>query len=99
MIWSKLFRLLKTKWGIASLFFVVWFLFMAKNNYLEHRRMRQRVNELEAEKGYLQGEISKDSLMLENLKDKKALERYGRENYLMKKADEDIYLIERVEEE
>ncbi len=98
MIWRKLFKLLKTKWGIATLFFVVWFLFLAKNNYLEHHRMRQRVNELEAEKEYLKNEINKDSLMLENLKDKKELERYGREQYLMKKKKEDIFLIERVKE-
>ena len=64
-----------------------------KNNLIEAWRLKQKINELEAQKDYYQHKITEDSTILENLKDDRFLERYAREHYLMKREDETIYLL------
>ncbi len=56
-------------------------------------RLKQKINELEAQKDYYQNKITEDSTILENLKDDRFLEQYAREHYLMKREDETIYLL------
>jgi cell division protein FtsB len=49
---------------------------------------------MEDEKEYYLTEFEKDSTMLYTLEhDKEALEKFAREKYLMKKDNEDIFLI------
>ena len=43
---------------------------------------------------YHKEKIEKDKEVIKKLKDSLELERYARENYLMKKENEDIYIIE-----
>lgn len=64
-----------------------------KNNLIEAWRLKQKINELEAQKDYYQNKITEDSTILENLKDDRFLEQYAREHYLMKREDETIYLL------
>ena len=64
-----------------------------KNNLIEAWRLKQKINELEAQKDYHQSKITEDSTILENLKDDRFLEQYAREHYLMKREDETIYLL------
>ena len=64
-----------------------------KNNLIEAWRLKQKINELEAQKEYYQEKITEDSTILENLKDDRYLEQYAREHYLMKRKDETIYLL------
>lgn len=64
-----------------------------KNNLIEGWRLKQQIGELEAQKEYYQQKITEDSTILENLKDDRFLEQYGREHYLMKRKGETIYLL------
>jgi len=94
----KLLPRLKNKYVIAILVFFVWMLFFDRNNFIHQVRLVSTLNGLENQKVYYLEEIEKDSTELIRLQnDPDHLERFARENYLMKKDDEDIFLI--IEEE
>ena len=79
-------------WVISIVIFVLLIAVFDKNNLIEAWRLKQDLNELEAQKAYYQEKITQDSTLLENLKDDAFLERYAREHYLMKRDGEVIYV-------
>lgn len=79
-------------WMISIVIFVLLITVFDKNNLIEAWRLKQDLNELEAQKVYYQEKITQDSTLLENLKDDDFLERYAREHYLMKRDGEVIYV-------
>lgn len=90
----KIPPLFTNKYFIAFLAVMVWLLFFDKNNMIQHARMHKQLNELRRDKQYYQKEIVRDSLVIkEFLENPEALERYAREEYLMKKEGEDIFII------
>ena len=80
-------------WLITIAVFILVITVFDKNNLIEAWRLKQKINELEAQKDYYQNKITEDSTILENLKDDRFLEQYAREHYLMKREDETIYLL------
>lgn len=85
---------LKNKFIIALLVALVWLAFFDKNNLIQQWRLRRQIKELQREKKYYIEEIERDSTAIRELKENpEALERYARENYLMKKEGEDIFVI------
>ena len=79
-------------WVISIVIFVLLIAVFDKNNLIEAWRLKQDLNELEAQKEYYQKKITQDSTLLENLKNDAFLERYAREHYLMKRDGEVIYV-------
>jgi cell division protein DivIC len=83
------------KFLIAIVFFVAWVVFIDSDNLIEQFSGRKRIRELEKEKQYYIEKIKEDSIKLNELKtNKKNLEKFAREQYFMKKENEDIYIIE-----
>ena len=74
--------------------FVIWMLFFDENSYLTHREFNKEIKELESWIDYHKEKIAEDKIMIKKLQDSLELERYAREKYLMKKQNEDIYIIE-----
>ena len=64
-----------------------------ENNTLEE--FNKEIDKLESEKEYYKSEIYKDSSLIHKLENKKELEKFAREQYNMKKENEDIYIIAR----
>lgn len=76
------------------LFFLIWMLFFDEYNWIRIRRDNQRYKSLRKESEYLQKKIESDRERLNALKtDSAELEKYAREKYFMKKANEDVYVI------
>ena len=92
MILGKFFKD-RRLWLITIAVFILVITVFDKNNLIEAWRLKQKINELEAQKDYYQNKITEDSTILENLKDDRFLEQYAREHYLMKREDETIYLL------
>jgi len=93
MIQDLLHRL-NNKYFITILIFGVWMLFFDNNNFIAQFRLSTTLNELEMEKDYYLSEIEKDRQACYELRtDTLTLEKFGREQYLMKRDNEDIYLI------
>lgn len=90
--------MLAKKYLIATLLLFFWVLFFDQNNLLERSRLIREVKQLEKDHEYYIQKIDADSARLMELKtNNKNLEKFAREQYLMKKDNEDIFVI--VEEE
>ena len=92
---QRWFRIGANKFTLATLFFVVWMLFLDVNSYLIHRELDAEIEELEESIDYYQREITQDKKKLEELTtDPEKLEKFAREEYWLKRPKEEIYLIE-----
>lgn len=73
---------------------LVWLLFFDRYDLRTQWQMERKLRELEREEAYFRQEIARNQFKLNALKcDKAYLERFARETYLMKMADEDVFLI------
>ena len=91
---KPLVKALTNKYVIIICVFVVWMLFLDGNSYLIHREYNKEVEELETWIDFHEKKIAEDKKTIQSLEDSTAIERYAREKYLMKKKNEDIYIIE-----
>ncbi len=91
---KKLPSIFRNKFFIAFLVVFAWLMFFDKNNFFQQWRMRSQLKEMQRDREYYLEQIKNDSTAIKKLKeDPDALERYARENYLMKKEGEDIFII------
>ncbi len=74
--------------------FIIWMLFFDAHSWLFHRELNKEIEELEYQKEHYKNEITKDNKAIKELSTEEGIERAARENYYMKKADEDIFIIE-----
>lgn len=74
--------------------FGLWFLFFDQYNVVDRLRMHSEIRQLEADREYFLEEIERDSLRLHELTtDRENLEKFAREQYLMKKPNEDVFVV------
>ena len=74
--------------------FAVWMLFFDANSWLIHHELNTEIDDLENEKEYYKKEIEKDKKDLKKLSTDEGLEKFAREEYYMKRDNEDIFIIE-----
>lgn len=74
--------------------FLIWMFFFDENSYLVHRKFDNEIEDLETTISFYENKIAEDKATIKKLQDSVQLERFAREKYLMKKENEDIYLIE-----
>lgn len=91
---KKFLKIIGNKYVIATLVFVVLIVFLDEYNLLVTRRIDRQVDALHAEEAALKAAIAADSADNAALQGNlDAIERYGRENYYMKRNNEDIFVI------
>ena len=91
---NKILKFFINKYFITTVLFVAWLIFFDSNNILTNMRTKDKLNELMKEKRFYIDEIKKDSVLIQKLLyDTLELEKYAREKYLMKKDNEDLYLL------
>ena len=84
----------KNKYIIALLVFLVWLTFFDKNNFIVQYGYHKDLKALEDERDYYLTEITKNQKELFELtSDSAHLEKFARENYYMKKDNEDIFVL------
>lgn len=90
----KIFRIFTNKYLLVFLAFLVWILFFDSNNLISRYRVKQDLRNLQRQKRYYEQEISTNQQLRDRLtNDLNSIEAFGREQYLMKRDNEDIYLI------
>ena len=78
----------------TTLAFLIWIAAFDRNNMVSQYKLTKELRMLEQEKAHYLDEIHKDSIAMADLMSSlEKLEKYGRERYLMKKEDEDIFLV------
>ncbi len=85
---------LKNKYLISLAFFGFVILFLDKNDFFTQLDRKKELRKLEQSKQHYTREIATERKELEALKTNPAiLEKYAREKYLMKRENEELFLI------
>ncbi|WP_028298467.1 FtsB family cell division protein [Olivibacter sitiensis] len=91
---KKAFNIVKNKFVIAGLAFIVWMLFFDRNDLATLFDYGKELNELKKEKNFYITENERVGNELKALtSDKKKLQQFAREKYMMKKDNEDIFIL------
>jgi len=91
---KKWFRIASNKYILALTGFSIWMLFLDGNSWLIHRELNAEIQELEKNKKYYLDQINTDKAIMEQLNDSLELESFARQEYFMKRENEEIYIIE-----
>jgi cell division protein FtsB len=91
---KKWFSIASNIYVLVLTIFAVWMLFFDTNSYLIQRELDKEIKKLEKQKEFLKKEIEKDKETIKKLNNPEALERFAREQYYLKKDNEEIYIIE-----
>ncbi|MGK0252697.1 MAG: cell division protein DivIC [Mariniflexile sp.] len=90
----KILKPFKNIFILILVVFVVWMLFFDANSWLIHHELNTDIDALESEKEYYKKEIEKDNKDIKKLSTEEGLEKFAREEYYMKRDNEEIYIIE-----
>lgn len=91
---------LRNKFVVTIIVFVLWLLLFDANNLLDRWRDLRKFKSLQKDKEYYMQRIEEDRGKLEELRtDNENLEKFAREQYRMKRPDEDIYIVVSPDEE
>lgn len=86
---------LKNKYFLCGAGFIAWMLFFDPRDIYTQLERTRELKELQASKRYYMHQISSETIELEQLKNNPAtLEKYAREKYLMKRDNEDLFIIQ-----
>jgi len=85
---------LKNKYFISLAAFIAILFFFDKNDVFTQYARHKELRELQQSKQHYSSQIATESKELEQLKSNPAtLERYAREKYLMKRDNEDLFIL------
>ena len=98
MIKSKIIEkippFLRNKYLLTIIIFVIWVVLLDSNNLISQHKEMKNLKKLRVEREYYVQRIEEDKRKLHELKtDDQNLEKFAREQYRMKKPDEDLYII------
>lgn len=79
---------------LTGLVFAVWMLFFDENNLLVQYNRRHELIALQKKRGFYKQEITKVERQYQELTtNSESQEKFARENYMMKKDNEDVFVI------
>lgn len=84
---------MRNRYFLALVIFVGWLIFFDKHDVLTQWKLQRTVNKLEEDKAYYAKEINKAEQKRLDLEVNK--EKYAREQYYMKKNNEEVFIIEK----
>jgi cell division protein FtsB len=90
----RLLDLIKNKFFLVTVAFIIWMIFFDKNDLFSQYEYHQQLDKLKQEQEFYKAETEKVNKDLSELtSDKAKLEKFAREKYLMKKDNEDVFVI------
>ena len=91
---KKLIPFLKNKFVLSCTFFIVWLVFFDQNNLIDRVKTMHNIYQQKRTKVYYQEKIKSDTRKLQELEtNRENLEKFAREQYFMKKDNEDIFVV------
>ena len=92
---KKIFNRIKNKYFATAIGLVIWVVFFDKNDLRTIFKLNKEIVRLEEERNYYKEQTSEINTKLKELiNNPQALEKFARENYLMKRDEENIFIIE-----
>lgn len=93
-IQNAFLKIIRNKYVITFLIFYFWLFFFDQHSIWERKGHEDNIESLEKEKAYFIDKIENDKNRIHELKtNRKNLEKFAREQYLMKKENEDIFIM------
>jgi len=93
-LYQKLPAPLRNKYLITFVVFLVWIFFIDTFDIITQVRMNNEFKQLKAQQEFYKAEIEKDSIKVYNLNNNpEEQERFARERFLMKKDNEDVFIV------
>jgi len=84
----------RNKYLLTILLFLIWIILLDSNNLISRFKDMRELRRLQTDREYYQNKIDEESRKLRELKtDNHNLEKFAREQYRMKKPDEDLYIV------
>ena len=94
-VWKIIFPYIRNKYLLTIVIFVLWMLLFDSSSWVDVIRQIRQIRKLEQDREYYIEKIQEDRNRLKELRtNNENLEKFAREQYLMKKPDEDIFVIE-----
>jgi cell division protein FtsB len=91
---KRFLNLFRNKYFLVTAAFAVWMIFFDRNDLFSQYEYHQQVNTLKQERDFYQKETAQVHQDLDELtSNKEKLEKFAREKYLMKKNNEDVFVI------
>lgn len=91
---TGIFSFVKNKYFIAAAFFVIWMLFFDLKDWSLISSRREKLSDLQESEQHLNKQIAETRKELDLLKtNAQTIEKYAREKYLMKKDNEDLFIV------
>ena len=84
---------MKNKYFIILTLFFAWMLFFDRNDIISQFQLKHQLSQLKKEKTYYQEKIDEVDRTTKDLSNPDRLEQFAREEYLMKKDNEDVFVI------
>ena len=95
---SPVLSFLRNKFFLSATAFVIWMLFFDRNDLFSQMERRSELREIKESKAYFEEQIAENRNFSKDLQfNAEAIEKYARENYLMKRENEDLFLIKPIE--
>ena len=95
MSFREILRKLNNRYVYATLLFLIVILFIDQFNLFEQRRLKKSLNDQKQQIEYYEKEISESKEYLNALQnDTATMEKVAREQYMMKRDNEVVYIIE-----
>lgn len=91
---APVWRAMRNRYLLVFVAAMVWMAFFDQFDVRSQLKLRSQIQKLEADKAYFQSEIDHTRARIEELRgNPDALEKLAREKYLMKRPDEDVYVL------
>lgn len=91
---DKIPPVFRNKYFLTLTIFIIWIILLDSNNLIERFRQISELHKLKNDREYYIKKIEEDRRKLNELKtDNHNLEKFAREQYKMKRKDEDLYII------
>lgn len=91
---KKWIRFISNKYLLILILFFTWMFFFDTNSFFIHDELNDEVNALEDNKAFYKEEMRQDKFFIEKMKDSNEIEKFAREEYFLKKENEEIFIIE-----
>lgn len=87
---------LRNKYLLTLSVFVVWMLFFDRNDFFTQLERRRNLAEIEQSKAYYTQKIDESKTFSKEMQtNAAAIEKFAREKYLMKRENEDLFLVQK----
>ena len=91
-------KFLRNKFFLTTTSFVVWMLFFDRNDMFTQMERKSELREMKQSKAFYQKQIAENQAFSRDLQyDAQAIEKFAREKYLMKRDNEDLFIVQPLE--